>query len=300
MPASAPNYIWQKRVTHAWLQQHERRLDEATKGDLAVIEMPNRERLLVQAPCSDLAGAREMVREFGGRAEKLPRNWLARFSRRQTSNPVRVGKRLVVMNVGEASALRESPRLRGSHILIIPAGAAFGTGQHATTAMSLRILERQSRSWRAGWRMLDAGTGAGILALAASRFGAGKVVAIDNDEIAIATARENARANRIRGVRFLIGDVQRHVAGEFDIIAANLYCELLAEMLPMFSKSLSPAGCLIFSGVLRQQEQALAHRLRAHQFVIIETRRRGKWIALLAKSARSERGGAARGQEKRG
>ena len=91
--------------------------------------------------------------------------------------------------------------------------------------MSLRMLERVSRGLRDGWRMLDAGTGSGILALAGKRFGAGTVLAIDNDPTAIATARENARANGIREVKFVVGDVTAMAAGEFDIITANLYSE---------------------------------------------------------------------------
>lgn len=305
VPLHAPNYLWQKRATHEWLQQHEQRLREATEGGLAVIEMPNRKRLLVEAPCSGLAAARELLREFGGTVENLPRDWLTRFLPVKASKPIRIGERLVVMNVGGASARSESPRQGGSHIvaahtLLIPAGAAFGTGEHATTAMSLRILERHSRRRRAGWRMLDAGTGSGILALAARRFGAGKIVAIDIDPTAIATARKNARANGTRGVRFIVGDVRRHVSGEFDIIAANLYSELLAEMLPAFSGGLSPFGRIILTGVLRQQEQELAQKLRANRFVILETKRRGKWIALLAKSAGPKRRRRAARGEKRG
>ena len=187
--------------------------------------------------------------------------------------------------------------------LLIPAAAAFGTGGHATTAMSLRLLERVSRPLAPGWRMLDAGTGSGILALAAARFSAGRVLAIDNDPRAVATARENAARNDIATVRFGLADVQKPINGAFDIVVANLYSELLIAVLPRFRRCLAPNGHLILSGFLRQQEPGLTRALRASGFRILETRRRGKWIALLAcfssalVRARSTRSGARAGEK---
>ena len=178
-----------------------------------------------------------------------------------------------------------SVRQASSNILHIPAGMAFGTGEHATTAMSLRMLERLTRTQGAGWSLFDAGTGSGIFALAAARFGAGKIVAIDNDPTAISTAEQNARANRITGVRFAVGDARKALRDRFDFITANLYSGLLAEMLPKFRQSLSRNGRLILSGVLRAQEPELIRALRANRFHIEETRRRGKWIALAARQA---------------
>src|SRR5213079_2251151 len=93
--------------------------------------------------------------------------------------------------------------------LIIPAGVAFGTGEHATTAMSLRLLEKLTRRWKPGWSIVDLGTGSGILALAGKRFGANRVIGIDNDPTAIATAKENARLNKIDNVDFRVTDVRR-------------------------------------------------------------------------------------------
>jgi len=177
---------------------------------------------------------------------------------------------------------------------VIPAGAAFGTGEHATTAMSLRFLEETTRDWGAQaaslhssatsrrekfseasagslrspekeFSLLDLGTGSGILALAGARFGAKRVIAIDNDPIAIATAKENAHRNRIDHVDFRVADVRRwKFPARIDIITANFFSELLIEILP----KLKCAQWLIFSGVLRGQEAGLV---------------RGKWVAMLAR-----------------
>ena len=131
--------------------------------------------------------------------------------------------------------------------------------------------------------MLDAGTGSGVLALAGSCFGAKRVVAIDFDPIACATAKRNARANRIRDIEFVNGDVlKRKLRGKFDVIAANLFSEILIEALPIWWRHVVPGGWLILSGILRGQERAIRRTLRQTGFEVFGIRRRGKWIALLA------------------
>ncbi len=274
MRPSQPNHIWQKSAAREWVDEHETELSAATAGAFAVIERAGRKRLLVQAPCTGVRAARALVRQFGGAAQKLPRDWLTRYTRAKAAKPIRIGARLAIADRGPAR----------DGMLVVPAGAAFGTGEHATTAMSLRMLERVTRKLAPGWRMFDAGTGSGILALAAARFGAGEVLAVDNDAMAIATAKGNARRNEVRNIRFIVADVKQATRGRFAVITANLYSELLQEMLPRFRKALSANGLLILSGVMRAQEPKLVRALRRNGIEIEEVRRRGKWVALLARS----------------
>ncbi len=266
MAKRAQIFLWQRSASPAWLAAHAAELQAATGGEHAIVERPGRARALIQAPCADDS----LVRKFGGKMEKLPTDWLLQFA--PQNKPIRIGTRLVITSEesDEPNALR------------IPAGAAFGTGEHATTAMSLRLLERYTRRLTPGWRMLDAGTGSGILALAGRRFGAGEVLAIDHDALAISTAKRNARENGIRRVTFVVGDVRDTLAGRYDLIAANLFSELLCEVLPGFAKALAKDGRLILSGVMRLQESRVLRALRAAGFGPRETRRRGKWIALVA------------------
>ena len=154
--------------------------------------------------------------------------------------------------------------------------------------MCLRLLEEATRGWKDDWWMLDAGTGTGILALAGCCFGAQEVLAIDNDSRAIATARQNANANAIRGVRFALGGATR-ITGrrKFDVITANLFSELLFAALPLWKTRLRQNGRMILSGVLHDQESELRRALRANRFEITKVRRRGKWIALICQPERS-------------
>ena len=278
MTAARGNCIWRKTATARWLTQHSAALDYETRGNYAVIERPNAKRVRVEAFCETKAAARVLAETFGGAIEELSSGWQARYFSAGRRKPIRIGSRLIV-----AADAGDLPKSAGdTRTLIIPASAAFGTGEHATTAMSLRMLDRAARRLQPSWRMLDAGTGSGILALAGRCFGASEVIAVDNDALAISVAKQNARANRIRGVSFVVGDVKRTPAGKFDLICANLYSELLISLLPKWRNRLAADGRLILSGVMRTQEPDVTRALQRNGFQPLEIRRRGKWIAILS------------------
>ena len=274
-------WLWHKLVEPRWIKTNEETLRQYAGNNLAIIDRARRECLRLEVACNSREQGRELFNNFGGRVEKLPRDWLKRVSRAAASKPLKVGKRLVIINVGGTSVSRRLPH-RGASYLAIPAGAAFGTGEHVTTAMSLRMLEEITRKMKPGWSAVDIGTGSGILALAAKRLGAGRVLAIDIDSLAISAARANAQLNKIGGIDFRLADVRKwRPQGQFDIIVANLFSELLLDILPRLRTKLRRGGWLIFSGVLRSQERELIRALRLNKFDVVQARRRGKWIAML-------------------
>ena len=279
MTPRVQGYIWQKNASRIWLGQNELNVAQETGGEYAVIDRPGKARVSVEAFCAKRWRADALKAAFGGSTRALSQNWHEQLFSAHRTKPLRIGGRLTI--AGDAADVADGPAL------IIPAAAAFGTGEHATTAMSLRMLERASRRTSGKWRMLDAGTGSGILALAAKRFGAAGVLAIDDDPLAISTARENAERNGITGVQFVVGDVARKTRGTFEIIAANLYSELLVTLLGTFRLALRPGGHMILSGILRNQEPELTAALRAHRFQVLERRRRGKWLALFCAAHKS-------------
>jgi ribosomal protein L11 methyltransferase len=271
-------HLWRKLAESGWLNAHENILQARSRGRLVIISRPGRKRLQLEIACSSLNESRKLVEEFGGRTEKWPRDWQKRFADLHESKPLKIGKRLLVSNEGEALPPRQFQHKRRSRILV-PASAAFGTGEHATTAMSLRFLECLTRKWKDGWSLADLGTGSGILALAAKRLGARRVIGIDNDRKAISIAKANARLNKIDNVDFHLGDLRKwKPTGARDIIAANLYSELLIEVLPKLKR----CTWLILSGVLRTQESEFLRVLRRNNIEIVNAKRRGKWIAVLA------------------
>jgi ribosomal protein L11 methyltransferase len=271
-------YLWRRTAKTHWVEAHQDLLQAHAQGHLVLVQRAGHKRLEVEIACARRRDSSALVKEFGGRVEAFPRYWLRQFARAD-SKPIKIGKRLVISNVGGTLVSRLSRHKGRSHI-IIPASLAFGTGEHATTAMSLRFLEELTRDWQRGWSLVDLGTGSGILALAGKRLGAGCVTGVDNDPAAISVARSNAQLNKIRGVNFQLGDVRKwNSAQEIDVITANLYSDLLIEILSKPGGS----GWLILSGILRSQQDELVRALKRNRFGIINMKRRGKWLALLAK-----------------
>lgn len=254
-------YLWGRAATPQWWAENETAV--SLQANVAVIQRPNRKRLQIESASASKRTVGELQKRFGGTVRRLPVDWLKRALRQRTK-PIWVADRK----------------------LTIPAGAAFGTGDHATTAMCLKMLQRVfevgERSRSSPYRVvIDLGTGSGILALAARSLGAKRVLAIDNDPIAIRTAKENARRNKIDKVTFKTADVRRLIwPGKIDIVTANLFAELLIEVLP----KLRSARWLILSGVLRAQERELRRALKENRRQIADIRRRGKWVAVLAKN----------------
>ncbi|PYK23136.1 MAG: hypothetical protein DME52_13175, partial [Verrucomicrobia bacterium] len=257
-------FVWRKRASAVWLAANEAPLREIGGRRLAIISRADRKSAIAEIAGSSRRNLEKICSRFGGTIEKLPRDWLAKFSQAQTTKPIKIGKRLVIYK-----SVTSKNRSRNNSLLI-PAGRAFGMGEHPTTAMSLRLLERCTRFWgaQAACRrrlfkegsagslrspepertLLDLGTGSGILALAAARFGAKRVIAIDDDPVAIATARENARRNKLENIDFRVADVRRWpFPPKIEIITANLFSELLIEILPKLKR----AQWLILSGILR-------------------------------------------------
>jgi len=272
-------YIWRRRTNPDWLRRRNEDLLRRFGTALAITEQPGKARTLVEVSCGTRKEALQIRRELGGTIEKLRADWLEQLAKRNRAKPLRIGSRLIVSRT-------RAPKVTAARTIVIPAEAAFGTGEHATTAMCLRMLERITRKRISAWSMLDAGTGSGILAIAASCLGANRIVAIDNDPLACAVAKRNAAANRVPNIEFRTGDVlTQKFPGKFDIIAANLYSEILIAALPVWKRSLADDGHLILSGILRSQEATVVAALGRNVFAVCETRRRGKWIALLASRA---------------
>ena len=275
-------YLWRRLAAPRWLIANEELLRSRVRDRLAVIERPGWKRALLEVACQSRKQARDLVKEFHGRIERLPRDWLERLGK-EKCKPLRIGKRLVIMRA------KEKRKAGGvTYRLVLPAGTAFGTGEHATTAMSLRLLEQVTRGWTSGWSLVDLGSGTGILALAAKCFGAKSVIGIDVDPVAIATAKENARLNKVDDLDFHLADVRHwNFPRKIDIVTANLFGELLIEVLPKLKRS----RWLILSGVLRGQEKELVRALGRNKIDIVQVRRRGKWVAILGMDGLQNRPG---------
>lgn len=267
-------WLWRKLASAKWEDAWEERLAHLPPERLVMIRPAASKMLRLEAYLDEKKEASQLLKMFGGTISQIKRS----------IQPVEAPQR--TLRFGKTLTLVSDPQLLGTHIsthtLVIPAAMAFGTGEHATTAMCLRMLLRLAPK-TGDWSMADLGCGTGVFALAARKLGASNVLGIDYDPHAIRTAKQNSKMNRIGGIDWEIADVLTRKFGrqKFDLIAANLFSELLVKSAPKLVKLLKPGGKLICSGLLTHQESDVVSALGQTGFELEEKKRKGKWIALV-------------------
>ncbi|HEU4401202.1 MAG TPA: 50S ribosomal protein L11 methyltransferase, partial [Candidatus Polarisedimenticolia bacterium] len=201
------------------------------------------------------------------------RRWVEIWQR--SLRPMAIGRRFLVVPEG-----CRAPAARGRIVLRVLFGQAFGTGEHASTRMSLRLLER---ALHAGDRVADLGTGSGILAMAAAGLGAGRVLAIDDDPGAIEVARANLAVNHLaKRVVLKRADASRACdAGPFDLALVNIGAGVIARLMPDLKRALARGGRAVLAGILEQDEPDLLDRARASGLRLAGRLRARPWSALL-------------------
>ncbi|HKK90377.1 MAG TPA: 50S ribosomal protein L11 methyltransferase [Desulfobacteraceae bacterium] len=170
----------------------------------------------------------------------------------------------------------------GDIIVEIDPGMAFGTGTHETTSMCLAMIEEYLEP---GNSFFDVGTGSGILMIAAAKLGAKRMTGIDNDEVAVAIARENLEKNRIPSETYQVlhNTIEHTDVEPFDLVTANILAEVIIDILPDIRKRVKPGGTAVFSGIIQEKKEAVLSELAKNDFCVISTRTMGEWVALSAK-----------------
>lgn len=196
--------------------------------------------------------------------------WVEAFNR--SLKPVLVGRRFVVVPDG-------SPAPSGRLALAIAPGRAFGTGHHESTRLAIEILEEVVRE---GARVLDVGTGSGILAAASARLGAREVLGLDSDPEAVEVARENLAGLPERAVvRYAVASDLSLAGAGWDVAVANIQVDVILVLLPALAASVRAGGALVLSGLLGRDKDAVDAAL-AQLAAPAVWRQAGEWIAASA------------------
>lgn len=192
-------------------------------------------------------------------------------------------ERLNVMHIGRHIVIRPSwleyAPAPGDVLIQLDPGMAFGTGLHPTTQMCLVALERLIRP---GAEVLDLGTGSGILAIAAAKLGAGRVLAVDNDPVAVKTAQGNVVTNGVQGIVNLVRGSLTEVSGSYDLVVVNILARVIVEMVQEgLAARVCPGGVLIAAGILADQEPEVIAALEQEGLVLTERQWRDDWVCLV-------------------
>lgn len=201
--------------------------------------------------------------------------------------PIRVSEKIVIKPAWE-----DYTPSQGELVITLDPGMAFGTGSHPTTTHCLQALAGRVQP---GDRIIDVGTGSGVLAIAAARLGAGEVLAIDVDPLAVKIARENIQANGVGDrVRVALGNLLKPDPGQdlpydnwsdtsppVDLIVANLIADTIQRLAPQAYQRLKPGGCLIGAGIIQGRLPEVLETLGDNGFELEEIAEEGEWSTVV-------------------
>ena len=195
---------------------------------------------------------------------------------RKYYHPMEIGRRLAVVPSWQEY---ETDRIK----LVLDPGLAFGTGGHETTSLCLEALDRLVKG---GERVLDIGTGSGILAIAALKLGAAEAEGVDIDPVAVRTAGENAALNGVADqLTVLVGDLSDKASGKYQIITANIVANAILSLAPAVPGLMAEGGVFIASGIIDTRKDEVLAGLRAAGLTVRQVSEKRGWECIVCTRA---------------
>ena len=202
------------------------------------------------------------------------KNWNEEWEK--NTNVIDVSDKIVIK-----PSFREYGKNPGQIVIIIDPKMSFGTGSHQSTKLVLQLMEKYVEK---GVKVLDIGSGTGILAIASVKLGATYAAAIDNDEWCYKNGIENCLLNNVNSsVNVLLGEVTNIQENDFDIILANIQKNVLIDIAEQIKSRIKTDGLVILSGLLLTDEEDILNTYLSLQFELIEKKQMDEWIALALK-----------------
>ena len=171
-----------------------------------------------------------------------------------------------------------SPKSSDEVIITLEPGCAFGTGTHATTQLCMRMIEKYMPC---NTRVADIGTGSGILAICAAKFGASYVYGCDNDDTVIDVARENAVKNSVK-CDFELNTADK-ITQKFDFVLANILHNVLAQIMPDLKNIMNSGALLVLSGILDEKKQVVLDSIKKCDLILVEEVHLNQWTAFVVR-----------------
>lgn len=231
--------------------------------------------LTVQQALSGLAGIYpELAETRLDYRELADHDWASDWQ--QHFPPFRVGNRLVIH-----PSWVDWPATGNEAVLTLDPGQAFGTGTHATTGLCLEALSDHFESARPPQRVLDVGTGSGILAMACAALGAKEVVACDIDSDACQVAIANIQQNQLTQQILITDNPLDQIPGQYDLVLANILAAENIRLAAHLVERLAAQGRLVLSGILVEQEQQVIDGFADYPLTLLSTHHRDEWTCIV-------------------
>ena len=226
------------------------------------------EMLALIAARMEAAGIAYAVETEGVEQEDWQNGW------RKYYHPMDIGSRLAIVPSWQEY---DTDRVK----LILDPGLAFGTGGHETTSLCLEALDQRVRG---GERVLDIGTGSGILAIAALKLGAASAEGVDIDPVAVRTAGENAALNGVADkLTVLVGDLSDKASGKYDIITANIVANAIISLAPSVPDLMAEGAAFIASGIIDSRKDEVVAALEKAGLSVQEVKEKRGWECIVCK-----------------
>ena len=226
------------------------------------------DRLRALSPDTDLGKLEIQVQGFEN--EDWSESWKKSFK------PIHLGEHIVI-----CPGWLNYEKQPGEKVIEIDPGMAFGTGTHETTGMCAALIEKYVQP---GQRVIDIGTGSGILAIVAAHMGAGEVLATDLDAVAVRVAAENAHLNGFgEKIDCRCGDLLDVVDVSGDVVIANIIADVILMLAKPVRERIVPGGIFICSGIAIDRREDVRRALLENDYEILDAPVKGEWAAFAAR-----------------
>ena len=218
----------------------------------------------------------KLLNDYSIVSESLPdKNWNELWEKGR--EVIRVSDKFVIK-----TTFKDYKAQQGEIVLTIDPKMSFGTGEHQSTKLIIKLLEKYVRP---GMSLLDVGSGSGILSIAAIILGAAEAIALDKDERCYENCKENCELNSVTGkVKIVNGEISDLKEDNFDLILANIQKDVLLNIANQIMQKIKPNGIVIFSGLLVKDEKDITQRYAETGLETVESDSIDEWIALVLKT----------------